>query len=66
MTSKTQQHIDTLIDLRLDKDATKFVMEFYGIDEKTAVKLYNDEIDAAKSLLQKLNNDITERSKEDL
>ena len=31
--------------------ATKFVMEFYDIDEETAVRLYSDEIDAAQRLL---------------
>ena len=32
--------------------ATRFVMEFYNIDEETAVRLYSDEIDAAQSLLK--------------
>jgi len=32
--------------------ATRFVMEFYGIDEETAVRLYSDEIDAAQNLLK--------------
>jgi hypothetical protein len=31
--------------------ATRFVMEFYNIDEETAVRLYSDEIDAAQKLL---------------
>ena len=31
--------------------ATRFVMEFYDIDEETAVRLYSDEIDAAQKLL---------------
>ena len=32
--------------------AIRFVMEFYGIDEETAVRLYSDEIDAAQNLLE--------------
>jgi hypothetical protein len=32
--------------------ATKFVMEFYNIDEETAVRLYSDEIEAAQRLLK--------------
>ena len=32
--------------------ATRFVMEFYNIDEETAVRLYSDEIDAAQNLLK--------------
>jgi len=32
--------------------ATRFVMEFYNIDEETAVRLYSDEIDAARNLLK--------------
>jgi hypothetical protein len=31
--------------------ATRFVMEFYGIDEETAIRLYSDEIEAAQRLL---------------
>lgn len=31
--------------------ATRFVMEFYDIDEETAVRLYSDEIEAAQNLL---------------
>jgi hypothetical protein len=32
--------------------ATRFVMEFYDIDEETAARLYSDEIEAAQNLLK--------------
>lgn len=50
--SKTQQHIDTLIDLRHDRLATEFVMVFYNVNEETASRLYKDEIEATKNLMK--------------
>jgi hypothetical protein len=47
----TDQYIKKLIDLRHDILATQYIMNFYDIDEETAVRLYNDEIEAAKKLI---------------